>query len=468
MNTRAGQVGLSLGLVLGFGLGLALSPALPLGAEEFSFHEPGARAAGMGGAFTARADDITAIFYNPAGLAFLGGWRLKTNETFGSRTMDATRSDTGLTFPSDPQELRGSHFVAWRPARGVSVGLGTYSPYNLDSRWPRTWTGEDVSLAAKLNAQTFRTAVAVEPLKGLAFSAALDLVSMSVRWEHKIPFDLEKYPLSQPTKVLSFHQLRGHGVSFAAGLLWKVLPGLQIGARYQKSVAIDLSGTNGFIFDSGSLVDTLPDPVRPFRTLADFLDLFYADQAVTARMTLPREVACGVAVTPIRNLSFSFDLQWDRWSEFGPWTFTSVLEGDDLNPEFTPLYRDFYGIEPNYGVQGPDLALKDSKKIKAGLEYRAGRWFAVRAGFARHESSVEAAGRTPLYPDPGFKIYSVGAGYEGPLFSIWDTDRAVSLLTLDLFVRYATADAATSTVSGLDLIYGAKRWVAGIGVGFIF
>ena len=39
---------------------------------EFSFSNPGARSLGLGGAFTALADDATAAFANPAGLVQLG------------------------------------------------------------------------------------------------------------------------------------------------------------------------------------------------------------------------------------------------------------------------------------------------------------------------------------------------------------------------------------------------------------
>lgn len=461
--TRAARL-----LAVSVTLGLTLLPSRPLRADDFTFYELGARAAALGGSFTARADDITAIFYNPAGLAFLGGVRFKTNLTFGARKMNATRSDTGLTFPEGPGELQGSHFLAWRPARRISLGLGLYSPFNFNSRWPRAFSGEDVSIAAKLNALTFRSAVAVEPLDGLALSAALDLVSLKVGWDHKIPFDVPNYPLDEPAMSTSYYELRGHSVGFAAGLMWKVLPGLQFGARYQKSVAIDLTGVNSYLLDINTSSAALPAPDRPYRLLSDLMNLFYTSQTVTGRMTLPREIACGVSVTPVRNLSLSLDLQWDRWSEFGQWTFTSVNEGGDLSPRFPVLYREFYGLEPDYGIQGIDLVLKDSKKLMSGLEYRLGKWFAFRAGFARHGSSVPEGDATPLYPDPAFSIYSFGAGYEGPLFAIWDSEQAVSQLSLDVFVRYAVSDTVASALTDPPLVYGANRFVAGVGVGLIF
>ena len=468
MKTPTRTPRFALHLALCIALGLALVPSPPLRAEDFAFYELSARAAALGGAFTGKADDISAIFYNPAGLAFLGGMRLKTNLTFSARKMNATWPGTGLTFHTAPPELKESQFLAWRPVRGISLGLGYYSPYSFDSRWPYAWSGEDVSVAAKLHSRTFRSVVAVEPLKGLALSAALDLVSISVRWEHHIPFELETYPLSRETTVTSFHQLQGRGVGFAAGVLWKVFSGLQVGARYQTSVAIDLAGQNTFSFPQSAYYYTVPDPFGSFRNVLQLLDMFYVPQAVTGRMTLPREIAFGVVLTPVPNLSLCLDVQWDKWSEFGQWMFRSVNEGGDLSPDFTSEYREFYGIVPDYGTQGSDLAVKDSRKLKAGLEYRAGKWLFLRAGFARYESSVEAAGRTPIYPDPDLNIYSFGGGYEGPLFSIWDADKTISQISFDLFVRYASADAAASALPGLEMTYSAKRWIAGVGVGFMF
>lgn len=441
-----------------------------LAAQDFAFHDVGARAASLGGAFVAQADDLTAVYYNPAGLAFLDGLRVKTSLGFSTRELTAAAAGEPRTYRTAPHEMLGNFFLSWRPVKGIVVGAGFYTPYNFDSIWPSSWAGDRLSIAAKLQTRTFRPVLAIEPVKGLALAAAVDFVSTGVRWDLRWPFELANYELPHEVLVMSRHESKGHGTGFAAGALWKVFSGLQVGARYQKSAAVALEGRNTFVFPDTLRysADFVPDPYAPYISVLQLLDKYYWPQETTSRMTMPREIAGGVLIRPFRRLSLNLEAEWDKWSEFGAWEFTSVDAGGTLAPEFTPVYEEFYGISPDYGVQGVDLALRDSRKLKAGLEYLLGRWFAVRGGYARHESSVETAGRTPLYPDPAFSVFSFGAGYEGPLYSIWDEEKAVSRLSIEFFVRYAVADEAVSGLEGLELAYGARRWVAGVGVGFIF
>lgn len=454
-------------LVLGLAICLTLT-AVPLGADDFGFHDVGARAAALGGAFTAKADDIIALYYNPAGLAFLGGFSLKTNLVFASRTINAAWPGTGSTFRSSPHEFLGNHAVAWQPVKRVSLGLGFFTPYSFDSQWPGTWIGERISLVGKMKTSYFRSAISIEVLKGLAVGAGLDVVLMSLLWDHIIPFEPGNLTLPNETLARSRQELSGNGLGFTAGVLWKVIPALQVGVKYQKSVTVELAGRNTFRFPLTYAYETVPDPYWGHQNLLSLLNLFYVSQDVTGKLTLPQELACGIALTPVPRLSLYLDVQWSKWSEFGSWEFRSVNADGDLSPEFNSDYQEFWGITPNYGTQGIALALRDTKKLKAGLEFRPGRWFALRAGFARHQSSVEAADLSPLYPDLGLNVYSLGAGYEGPVFSTWDKETAIGKLSFDLYIRYSSADPGASTLPGYEMTYGANRWTAGVGVGFTF
>lgn len=454
-------------LVLTIILALALSPVL-LGAQDFSFNEPSARAAGLGGAFTARADDATALFYNPAGLAFLGSFRIKTNIMFGHRGIGASWPDGGESFETESSEFLGNIALSWQPIKRITVGAGLFSPFTYETYWTPGWDAESVVVRNRLRTMDLRAAVAVEPIKGLALSAGLDLVSSSVRWRRVIPFNVPNYPLPRNVLVDSNYDMKGDGMSFVAGALWKIVPAVQLGATYRERLRVDYAGTNVFKPQLDPAGQKVPDPYLMFRRVIDLIDFFYMNQSVTANLTLPRQITGGLAVTPIEPLSVYLDLEWARWSEFGSWIFTSVNEGQALNPEFTPDYQSFWGLSLDYAVQGTALALRDTKTIKTGVEYRPGKYMAMRAGYARFQSSVDAAGRTPVYPDLDRNVYSLGFGYEGPLFSMWGDGERISDLSFDIFVRYATGGPAASAFPGFELTYDSSRLQFGFGVGFIF
>ncbi|MDQ2971238.1 MAG: hypothetical protein M3R34_08870, partial [Acidobacteriota bacterium] len=65
---------------------LAAPPAFPSG---FQVMTQGAKATGMGLAFTAVADDPSAIFYNPAGL----GWQKHFEAQIGSEFLSKVKGD---------------------------------------------------------------------------------------------------------------------------------------------------------------------------------------------------------------------------------------------------------------------------------------------------------------------------------------------------------------------------------------
>ena len=86
-------------------VGLAATGGVPAAAAGFLSSGPGARAAAMGGAFTAVADDASAIYYNPAGLAQQRGALMLEHapiaETGAGFTFNDGRLDfLGLVYPS--------------------------------------------------------------------------------------------------------------------------------------------------------------------------------------------------------------------------------------------------------------------------------------------------------------------------------------------------------------------------------
>ena len=59
--------------------GLSVAGTGLVQAAGFNIYEAGVRATALGGAFTATADDGSALFYNPAGLSFMEGSSVNLN-----------------------------------------------------------------------------------------------------------------------------------------------------------------------------------------------------------------------------------------------------------------------------------------------------------------------------------------------------------------------------------------------------
>jgi len=447
-------------------LTLAVS-SFPLTAADYEPYDPGSRAPALGGAFVARADDVTALFANPAGLAFLKGLRFKTNFFGGKPALSAVQPAGGSTFRSDPLHFSGSFAASWQFLDKITAGVGFYIPYHFSTIWPSTWPGDRISSKASLNSIVIRPAVAVELMDGLALGVGLDLVRAKASWNHILTFNMEKYPLPQDATVGSQYQVSGSGTGFTAGILWKAHPMVRCGAKYQHRAGVDLSGKNVFLIGWDDDYVILPDPAQRQRRLRDLLLVFYSGQPVASRWTFPREIVCGVAFIPSARWSFELDLQWNGWSEMGVWEFKSLNPEDRLSPAFTPELQEFYGIKPDYGRQGAGLVLKDSWRVKAGLEVAPAAGFAVRAGFARHPSPAAEADLNPVHPCLDRDVVSLGFGYEGAFFSM-GSDNKLGEISFDVFFQYGFSKKGVSAVPGIEFAYQDKPWNVGVGVGAIF
>lgn len=106
-----------------------------------------AAAAGMGNAFTAQANDPSAVYYNPAGMTQLSG----VQTMFGALAVGGTTRFTGPTGATATGDRGGS--VAWPPPAHVyltanlgdlgitslsrlTAGLGVISPFGSMTRYP--------------------------------------------------------------------------------------------------------------------------------------------------------------------------------------------------------------------------------------------------------------------------------------------------------------------------------------------
>src|SRR6266700_7221471 len=109
--------------------------------SAFFIGELGARAQGMGGAFTAVADDPSAIFFNPAGIAFQKGTQIQFDSlvVVGLFRFSPSSVPPGTVVPENgysgsikPHFIPvASLYITKEISRKATLGFGVFTPFGL-------------------------------------------------------------------------------------------------------------------------------------------------------------------------------------------------------------------------------------------------------------------------------------------------------------------------------------------------
>ena len=128
---------------------LLLAPTSSFGAG-FALFEHGSRAVGLGGAFGATADDPTAIYFNPAGIAFLQGtqFALGTELITESDTFTGANPYPGQGYSVDMKKqifALPELYLTGELTPDLHWGIGAYAPFGLGTWWPDEYAGKYIS-----------------------------------------------------------------------------------------------------------------------------------------------------------------------------------------------------------------------------------------------------------------------------------------------------------------------------------
>ncbi len=240
------------------------------GGLEFSFGSPGARSLARGGAFAGLADDATAAYTNPAGLTNILKPELSIEARGASYTNNFTDSGHAFGPPSHLgfDQTPGIHEGSLVDRRASVSFLSFVLPYD---RWSvAIHRHELMNFRASAKSQGIYFDVlppAGQPVPYRLFPAdsSLDLsiVSYGATFAYRLRENLslgvsivrQQFNLSSLTTRFEadFHArsantqpiavLRQSGkdtsLAFTTGLLWRMSPGIQVGAVYQQGSQFD-------------------------------------------------------------------------------------------------------------------------------------------------------------------------------------------------------------------------------------
>jgi len=419
--TRRGRVSSHAALVALALLFFAAAPAYPAG---FSIFAQGAKASGMGLAFTAVADDPSAIFYNPAGL----GWQKHFSSQAGGSLLTKVEGkfEGANPFPGTSFGVEEQHqtsfllptFYAVVPlTSNVNFGLGIFAPYGLGFRWDNAeqFSGRFIAQNAVIQSSDINPVISLQVSPTLAIAAGADYRLSKVTLERNRaainPFTQSAVDVAHIK--LDSDLLDNSGWGWNAGLLWKPVPLLSLGASYRSSIEVDYDG-------EGKFTQRLTGNAAFDAAVAAGLP--QGAQKVAVTLEFPASANLGLAVNLPADFRVSLDADWTEWSSF-----------DQLLIDFE-----------NAAI--PDLdrltVWEDSWAYRAGLEKKFGS-FAVRAGYYFDESPQPLADVGPILADADRNAYTFGIGYDTER---WGVD--ISDIYIDFEPRDTRGQPNTDQFSG--------------------
>ena len=421
---------------------LAAAPVFPSG---FQINTQGARAMGMGLAFTAIASDPSAIFFNPAGL----GWQKHFEVEVGSSFITKVEGDFNGANPYPgvgvtENEYKTTYVLPTLYAvvpltSEINFGLGIFSQYGLAFRWdnaeiftgsgstspvsPTSFSGRFVSQNAVIQSVDLNPVLSFQVLPSVTLAAGADLRYSKVMLERNAgainPFTNSVVDVAHIK--LNSDLTDNHGWGWNAGLLIRPTPQFSIGAAYRSHIKIDYEGTAKFDqrFTGNPQVDAvvaaqLPQGNHPVQTTIDF----------------PASVNLGLAVTLPADFTVALEADWTEWEKF--------KNLDIIFPDLTG--RDLH--RPNNW--------KNSWAYRVGLEKKFSN-FALRAGYYRDKTPQPVENAGPILADNDRDAYTLGFG--------WGTERWGVDIS-DLYLKFKKLD--TSGVAQQDNFYGTYKEAANI------
>ncbi len=381
-------------LMLGFSLSFG---------SGFSIYEQGSKSMAMAGAFVAQANDVTAIFFNPAGITSLHGWNIALGGTIiqpQAQFIGPTIKDPNLYNAAKKETFLPPHFYAsYSLNEKLSFGLGVFVPFGLASDWGKNWPGKYLATRSSVQAIFINPVVAYK---------ILDKLSVSVGFEYTMAdVDLQKvvnYPIRN-VDVYSTLKASTTGMGFNVGAQFKANEKLTIGAAFRSNITLKFKDGDA-TFDYPAI--DASDPQQ--QLILGELKALFPNTKGDADLTLPTFTALGVAYELTDQLTAEFDYFVIGWSSYD---VLKVKFKDPVGGKTETV------SERNY---------QNSASYRLGFEYRLNKSLALRAGYMRDSHAVPDERVEPSLPEGDRNIYNIGFGYKLGGFNI---DFAYMLLLQD-------------------------------------
>lgn len=403
---------------------LAAGLTTGLFANGLNLNGNGSKANAMGGAFVGLANDFSAAYWNPAGLAQMtkASFSLFGADIlpFGTYTLDPYAIDAKSTF---------KHYLI--PALGyfqplgdkIVVGVYLNAPSGAGAEWDGVdlapMIGDVYDWKSKLGIFTISPSIAVKVTEQIMLGATLDI-------------NYGMLAMDQPARNIGqwSEDLKGWAVGGTFGLLVKPVKQFSFGVTYKLPFTAKLKG----------------DVTIPETTAAYFGVTPTATGTRSA--TWPQWLAAGIAVKPTDKLTFTADVQYTNWKKL------QTIPVAFIDPDWQGLFGENEPLDQAY-----DLLWKDTTQFRFGVEYMVSNCLALRAGYYFDPNPGPLETQNILLPEFKYNWVTFGFGYSS------------ESIVLDASLEYGTGeDIIVPYELGMSMpgVHGMKIWAPSLSFTYKF
>jgi long-chain fatty acid transport protein len=387
-------------------------------AAGFSLSEQ--NASGLGNAYAgaaAVAEDASTIFFNPAGLSFLGGAQVVLGADYikpsikfsndGNSAPPLTIGTLGTNGGNAGKDVVVPDLYLSIPIGSITLGIGANAPFGLKDEYDSDFMGRFQGIKSEVTTYNINPTIAWKVNNRFSVGAGVSYQYVDVELTNKVNA-VGINPIFAGQEFNSSLKGNDYAYGWNVGGMFQASEDMRIGASYRSKLKYTIDGNATITTPTGATILNTP---------------------AHADLTLPDMASLSVFQRFNDQWDFMGDITWTHWSEIDTLKVIQNSTGAQL--------------------ESIKLGFDDTWRISFGLNYHLSNAWTLKGGFAWDQTPVKDENRQVRLPDNDRYWLSIGAKWR-PTNSFW-----IDAGYAHLFVKSASINQNQGNQQAFGLVSGS-------------